>query len=276
MNLDLIRNKLSSLNKIGDSEKIDYDKIFWKPGLGKHQVRIVPSAYNPEYPFSELRFHYVINKFPMIALSNFGKQDPVEDFVKVLRNTSETENWSLSGKLSPRIRVYAPVIVRGEESKGVRLYGFGTTIHKVLLSLAEDEDIGDYTDPINGYDMIVEHTPGTPYAGTVVRIKPKVVPLSTDATQAEQWLKNQPNPLESFKIYDYEFIKNKLTAYLSPEADTPAVLVSEPDVEQKSAPVVEAAPAPSSFKVQTQAKASVTSKFDDLFDDDDDNTDLPF
>lgn len=272
MNLDLIRNKLSSLNKIGDGEKIDYDKIFWKPGLGKHQVRIVPSMYNPEYPFSEFRFHYVLSKFPMIALSNFGKQDPVEDFVKVLRSTSEKENWSLSGKLSPRIRVYAPVIVRGEESKGVRLYGFGTMIHKVLLSLAEDEDIGDYTDPINGYDMIVEQTPGTPYAETAVRIKPKVVPLSTDATQAEQWLKNQPNPLESFKIYDYEFIKNKLTSYLSPEADTPAVSVSESDVEGKPA----SEPAPSSFKVQTQSKTTTTSKFDDLFNDDDDNTDLPF
>ena len=274
MNLDLIRNKLSSMNKSGDGEreKIDYEAIFWKPTLGKHQVRIVPSMYSPDYPFSELRFHYAIAKFPMMSLSNFGKQDPVEDFVKELRKTSDKENWSLSGKLSPKLRVYVPVIVRGEESKGVRLWGFGTIIHKALLSLAEDEDIGDYTDPINGYDMIVEQTPGNPYPDTTIRIKPKMVPLSSDPKLAEMWLKTQPNPIESFNQYDYEFIKNKLEAYLAPEGEvTPA---PAPVVEEK--PAAEPAPAPSSFKVQTQSKATTTSKFDDLFNDDDDNTDLPF
>lgn len=277
MNLDLIRTKLSTLNKMGDSEreKIDYEAIFWKPTLGKHQIRIVPSVYNPEYPFSELRFHYAIGKFPMIALSNFGKQDPVEDFVKELRKTSDKENWSLSGKLSPKLRVFVPVIVRGEESKGVRLWGFGTTIHKALLSLAEDEDIGDYTDPINGYDMIVEQTPGNPYPDTTVRIKPKMVPLSTDAAQAEKWLKTQPNPLESFKQYDYEFIKNKLETYLAPEGEELPVAMPAAVVEEKPEPVVESTPAPAPFRVQTQAKPSATSKFDDLFDDDD-NTELPF
>jgi hypothetical protein len=173
--------------------------------------------------------------------------------------------------LSPKLRVYVPVIVRGEEAKGVRLWGFGTIIHKALLSLAEDEDIGDYTDPINGYDMIVEQTPGNPYPDTTIRIKPKMVPLSADPKLAEMWLKTQPNPIESFNQYDYEFIKNKLEAYLAPEGE--ATPVSAPAVEEKPA----AEPAPSSFKVQTQSKATTTSKFDDLFsDDDDDNTDLPF
>lgn len=270
MNLDLIKSKLSSLNKTGDSEreKIDYDALFWKPTIGKHQVRIVPSAYNPEYPFSELRFHYGIGKFPMLSLSNFGKQDPVEDFVKELRKTSDKDNWSLSGKISPKTRIFVPVIVRGEEAKGVRLWGFGTTIYKALMSLAEDEDIGDYTDPMNGYDMIVEQTPGNPYPDTTVRIKPKMVPLSTDATQAEKWLKTQPNPLESFTQYDYEFIKKKLEAYLAPEGETEdatPVSAKAPTAVQ-SAPSAPAPAAEPTFKLETQPKAAA-SGFDSLFDD---------
>lgn len=268
MNLDLIKSKLSSLNRTGDSEreKIDYEAVFWKPTTGKHQVRIVPSAYNPEYPFSELRFHYGIAKFPMLALSNFGKQDPVEDFIKELRKTSDKDNWSLSGKISPKTRVFVPVIVRGEEAKGVRLWGFGTTIYKALMSLAEDEDIGDYTDPMNGYDMIVEQTPGNPYPDTTVRIKPKMVPLSTDATQAEKWLKTQPNPLETFTQYDYEFIKNKLTAYLAPQGeDSLPVDVQPAEVSPTktfdSTPAVEP-----TFKLETQPKAVATG-FDSLFGD---------
>jgi hypothetical protein len=259
MNLDLIKSKLDSLNKTGDSEKIDYEKIFWKPTLGKHQVRIVPSAYSPEYPFSELRFHYNLGKGTIIALSNFGMQDPVEDFVKELRKTSDKENWSLSGKLYPKLRVFAPIIVRGEEDKGVRLWGFGAVIHKALLSLAEDEDIGDYTDPMNGYDMIVEQTPGNPYPDTTVRIKPKMVPLSTDASRAETWLKNQPNPIESFKKYDYEFIKKKLEEYLTPTDQDSSAPVDSPSVPKE--------PSRSTFKAESQPMVKPSSGFDTLFDD---------
>lgn len=257
MNLDLIKQKLNSLNKVGDSERIDYDKIFWRPTNGKHQIRIVPSAYTPEYPFAELRFHYSISKNSMLALSNFGMQDPVEDFVKELRKTSDKENWSLSGKLYPKLRIYAPIIVRGEEEKGVRLWGFPQGIHKALLSLAEDEDIGDYTDPMNGYDMIVEQTPGNPYPDTTVRIKPKMVPLSTDAAKAEMWLKTQPKPIESFRKYDYEYIKKKLEEYLTPSDGEPTALVEERPQE-----VVKP-----TFKADSQPKVSSTTGFDTLFDD---------
>ena len=161
MNLQQIKAKLNALNKTDDRERIDFENLFWKPTNGKHQVRIVPSAYTPEYPFTELKFHYALGKFPMLALSSLGKQDPVEEFVKELRKTSDKDNWSLSGKISPRTRIFTPVIVRGEEGRGVRLWGFGTNIYKALLALAEDEDIGDYTDAMNGYDMIVEQVPNS-------------------------------------------------------------------------------------------------------------------
>lgn len=269
MNLDQIKAKLNALNRVDDRERVDYSEMFWKPTTGKHQVRIVPSAFSPEYPFSELKFHYGIAKFPMIALSNFGKQDPVEEFVKELRKTSDKDNWSLSGKISPKTRVFAPVIVRGEEAKGVRLWGFGTNIYKALLALAEDEDIGDYTDPINGYDMIVEQVPGTPYPTTTVRIKPKSMPLSADATQAEMWLKTQPNPLEAFTQYDYEFIKKKLEAYLTPgteEAETAPALPSEPAVDAPTPHPSMQSSAPSfDFEAGAKPKGMVAS-FDDLFD----------
>ena len=273
MNLEQIKSKLAGLNNNGqEREKVDYEKVFWKPTNGKHNVRIVPSVYDPSFPFKELKFHYNIGKFPMIALSNFGKQDPIEEFVKELRKTSDKENWSLSGKISPKTRVFAPVIVRGEEDKGVRLWSFGTNIYKALLALAEDEDIGDYTDVMNGYDMVVEQTPGNPYPTTTVRIKPKTSALSTDNAKVELWLKEQPNPVDTFTQFDYEYIKKQLQGYLSPgEAEAPA----EP--AESIAPVT--APAQETdldkalgsnktdFTLETAAvgKKDTVSKFDDLF-----------
>lgn len=277
MNLDAIKAKLNALNNNGqEREKIDYDKIFWKPTNGKHNVRIVPSVFTPDFPFKELKFHYNIGKFPMIALSNFGKQDPIEEFVKELRKTSDKENWSLSGKLSPKTRVFAPVIVRGEEEKGVRLWSFGTNIYKALLALAEDEDIGDYTDVMNGYDMVVEQTPGNPYPSTTVRIKPKTSPLSTDNVKVKTWLKEQPNPTESFTQFDYEYIKKQLHGYLNPGEE---VTQAPAEAAESIAPVLPVEGETDldkalgsnktdfTLETATVGKKTNASKFNDLFDE---------
>ena len=53
------------------------------------------------------------------------------------------------------MRTYAPVVVRGEESQGVKFWGFGKTVYQELLSII-DPDYGDITDPISGRDVSVE------------------------------------------------------------------------------------------------------------------------
>ena len=272
MNINAIRAKLDSLNNNGqDREKTDYSKIFWKPEIGKQTVRIVPSALNPDYPFTELKFHYGIGKYPMIALSNFGKQDPIEEFVKELKKTNDKDNWSLAGKLYPKTRIFAPVIVRGEEDKGVRLWGFGVTIYKALLALAEDEDIGDFTDVINGWDMVVEMQKGNPYPETTVRIKPKQTPLSDDSTSVESWITTQPEPLQSFTEYDYDFVKKKLKEYLDPNAveESPAPPAQGSDKKQEDKLPESLGQQKTDFTLETATVGNkdTVSKFDDLFNE---------
>jgi len=265
MDLNAIKAKLAEMSSgNNDREKIDYDKVFWKPTTGKHQLRILPSVFNPAFPYTEMKFHYGIGKYPMVALSNFGKQDPIEEFVKELRKTSDKDNWSLAGKLTPKVRVFAPVVVRGEEDMGVRLWGFGKTIFKALLTLAEDEDVGDYTDVINGFDLVVEQAPGNPYPDTTVRIKPKMSPASTDTTLVEKWMKEQPNPMECFTQYDYDFIKRQLMKYLDPNAEdeTPT---TAPSAKPAPADSLEQAFATNTANTAPEKKSNV-SKFDDLFD----------
>jgi len=274
MDLQAIKAKLATLSSNNnDREKVDYEKVFWKPTTGKHQIRILPSIYNPTFPFTELLFHYGIGKYPMIALSNFGKQDPIEEFIKELKKTSDKDNWSLAGKLTPKTRIFAPVVVRGEEDRGVRLWGFGKTIYKALLSLAEDEDVGDFTDPVNGFDMIVEQTPGNPYPETTVRLKPKMSALSGDLKLVENWLKEQPDPKATFTQYDYDFVKRQLQKYLSPEAEeeNPTPPVTVPDIEDDALPpFITGTNKPEkehfSMKAPAEKKKSAASTFDDLFD----------
>lgn len=304
MDLSKIKERLEALNREPQGNSgIDYAAVFWKPENGKSVVRIVPSKYDKDNPFTELMMHQVKGMFrgPVLALTNFGKQDPIEEFRQQLQNLGGKENWSLSGKIQPRARYFVPVIVRGEEDKGVRLWSIGVSLYKALLSLAADEEIGDFTDVVNGTDMIVERTPGNPYPETSIRPKRNSSPLSDDPAQVEKWLNDQPEPIKCFKQYDYDFIKKGLGAYLTggtpagstedkkdgdenPKQDQ-AKTVEQPKAVETAKPVEKKV---GTFKVETAAKPaaapkSITSKFDELFQDDepvgsteDDEDNLPF
>jgi hypothetical protein len=226
MNLNLIQSKLSEMNTPkGGSQKANEKALsFWKPSIGKALVRFVPSNRNPENPFTELYFHYGIGKRTIISPTNFGEKDPIIEFSKELRKTKEPENWKLAKKLEPKMRVFAPVIIRGEEDKGVRLWEFGKEIYQALLSLAADEDVGDFTDIMEGRDMKVEtvgpDTTGTAYNKSTILPAMKTSQLSKDNDEVEKWLETQPDPVSFSKKYTFEEIKQFLVEFLNPEEET--------------------------------------------------------
>ena len=260
MDLNAIKSKLSSLqNQKQGGQKRDMTLILWKPTVGKHSVRIVPSVFNKSYPFKELFIHYGIGNRTMISLENFGEKDPIVEFAKQLRQSSDKENWSMAKKLEPKMRVFVPVIVRGEEEKGVRLWEFGKQVYQELLSIAEDEDVGDYTDPVQGRDVTIETTDGTAngtgFNQSKVRVRTKTTPLSENAADVEKWLNNQPDPLTIFKKYSYDEMRTSLMNWLNPEAEAE---------ETPAAPVVEEAPKTEAYTLNT-AKSSTDQDFEDLF-----------
>ena len=177
MDLNAIKNRLESLNqdtKPKTGEKKDQTLIYWKPRQeGKYQIRFVPSLINQKNPFQEVQMHYGVGKFPIVALTNWGEKDPIVDFTKKLRTTTDSENWRLAKKLDPKLRVFAPVIVRGEEDKGVRLFEFSKTIYMELLSIADDEDYGDFTDVAEGFDFVVNASKVQDRPGFALSLRPK-------------------------------------------------------------------------------------------------------
>lgn len=266
MDLSAIKSKLNALNNQNKgSQKRDMSLIVWKPTVGKHSVRIVPAVWDRSNPFKEVLVHYGIGNRTMIALTNFGEKDPIVEFAKQLAQTGDKENWMMSRKLEPKMRVFAPVVVRGEEEKGVRLWEFGKQIYAELLSLADDPDIGDYTDTIQGRDITIEttgpETNGTSFNQSKVRVRTKTTPLSEDAAEVEKWLNNQPDALTIFKKYSYEEMKDALLNWLHPEettepAATPAAEATEP---------VAAPTKPASFSLGAKPKQNIDEEFDELF-----------
>lgn len=264
MDLSAIKSKLSALqNQKQGGQKRDMSLILWKPTVGKHSVRIVPALWDKSNPFKEIFVHYGIGNRTMIALTNFGEKDPIVEFAKQLASSGDKENWMMSRKLEPKMRVFAPVIVRGEEEKGVRLWEFGKQIYAELLSLADDPDIGDYTDVIQGRDITIEttgpETNGTSFNQSKVRVRTKTTPLSEDAGEVEKWLNNQPDVYTIFKKYPYEEMKEALLSWLNPE-DAEGDVTPTPAAEP-----IKPAAQPASFTLNAKPKANIDDEFDELF-----------
>lgn len=275
MNLDLIKKKLQEVNE-QTAERQDNSALKWSPSNGKQTIRIVPSVENPDNPFTELMFYNKLSKYPILALTNFNEQDPVEEFIETLRATDDKDNWSLSGKISARPRYFVPVIVRGEEDKGVRIWSISTTIYKALLSIAADEEYGDFTDITKGFDFVVEKTPPKTegaYADITIRPKRDNSVLSEDKTQVKKWLTEQPKVLDLFRKPQYDWLKKQLKAYL--EGKPAAEETEAPKAEEKAAEEApkeeakETKPAPKPA-VKPAPKKSTAAKFDELFKDDED------
>ena len=109
MDLNEIKNRLAKLNNKGGSNGTsNFKDNFWRPPR-------------------------------MIALTNFDESDPIMEFAVQLRKSGSDENKELAKKLFPKMRTFAPVIVRGEEDKGVRFYEFGKMVYQELLGVMADE-----------------------------------------------------------------------------------------------------------------------------------------
>ena len=282
MDLSLLKKKLDGLQqKPSTKEKTDYTKIYWSPKVGKQQIRIVPSAFTKSNPFTELKIYYGITNKVMLSPVNFGEKDPIALFASKLREDYNKENFVLAKKLDPKVRVFVPVIVRGEEELGVRLWQFGKQVYEELLNLAIDDEIGDYTDIVNGRDLTVEtvgpESTGTPYNKSSVRVKLKTSPLSENKSQVEKWLEEQPNPTDSFKRYTFEEMKSALEKWLTPEdsAEDEEVIndVSEGSTSESSLPWDESPVAkktPNYALNTSKVKQSKNDQFENLFGGDED------
>lgn len=274
MNLDQIRQRLESMSNPSTSNKENRKNIFWKPQVGKQVIRVVPSKFNPDLQFTEMKFYYGIgDKKVMSSPSNWGKSDPIMEFVKKLRQSNDKDSWRLAKKLDPKVRVFVPIVVRGEEHEGVKLWQFGKNIYTSFLQMASDEEVGDFTDILQGRDIklntVGPESTGTPYNETTISPSLKISPLSEDKEEVEKFLNDQPDPMKIYTPLEFDQMKSALQSFLTPDEEEEDSIISEPaqpfDKEETK----------SNYSLNLKPKAkSKSEQFDDLFGEDKD--DLPF
>ena len=226
MDLNAIRKRLGQLQTTNNRTS-----SLWKPQPGKTQIRIVPYAFNKDNPFIELFFHYNLNNRSYLSPISFGRPDPIEEFAQKLKASGNKEDYQLSKKLEAKMRTFAPVIVRGEESQGVKFWGFGKTVYQELLSIIADPDYGDITDAVNGRDVSVEfisaEESGASFPKTNIRVKPNQTPISDEPSVLELVKTSQKDITEIYQEQSYDDLTNVLNEWLNPSEDSTEEVTQE-------------------------------------------------
>ena len=256
MDIKAIKSRLTTLQATSSTTN-----NFWKPEPGKQVVRVVPYKHNKDNPFIELFFHYSLgNNKTYMSPSSFGRPDPVAEFADKLKSTGNKDEWIQGKRLEPKMRTFAPVIVRGKESEGVKFWGFGKTVYQELLSVIADPDYGDITEAMAGRDIQIERqTPaeaGNQYGKTTVRVKPNQTPITEDKEVLESVLNNQADLTELYTEPSYDELKEVLANYLNPsdESEETTTTTTPAATTQKPSPA------------QTEKKTeNVEDAFDQLF-----------
>lgn len=188
----------------------------WKPDpTKKTTIRILPYQMKG-MPFIETRWHYNLNGKHYLSPMTIDEYDPIVERAREFLKSGTDEDKEVFKTLMPTQRTYVPIIVRGEEDLGVRFWGFGIRTYKLLASLFEEN--GDFINPINGHDLVVDYKPADKAAGrrfpetTVVPVM-KVNSVSDDEEYLEKVIENQPNLVgDIFQVASAEELEEAFNA----------------------------------------------------------------
>ena len=179
-----IKKMREKLNKLNDKSGKGKTTQYWKPiENADSSIRIVPTEDGD--PLKEYYFHYLRSekKFQSVLCpkKNFGENCPMCDLVSKLYKEGDEESRKMAKDMSAKQRFFSPIVVRGEEEKGVQLWGYSKTIYEELLKLMLNPEYGDITDPDEGLDLVVSSSKkaGKMFAETSLTPKRKSSPLAS-------------------------------------------------------------------------------------------------
>jgi hypothetical protein len=257
INLDKMKAKLTTLN-----EKAGGNNNFWRPQDGNQTIRILPTA--DEDPFKTFHFHYNIGKSGGILClnKNFGEDCPACNLTRELYREGDEGSVRMAKDFTARQRFFSPVLVRGEESEGPKIWGYGKKVYETLLQLVLNPEYGDITDPDAGTDLDLQYgkPAGASFPQTNLTPKRRTTPMCTDISSAEcqELLEKIPDFDGLFEKKSAEDIRQLVQQAMTEGADAEEVSsetrVTATTTEKK---VVEATS-------ESGKKTNVDDAFDDL------------
>lgn len=287
LDLEAIKKRVAELSGVKKSSNVQ----MWKPEIGEYKIRCLPCKQAQEgQPILERYYYYIGDNKGILAPHQFGKPDPINDLIRKLYSSGKSEDKDLANKLRAKMRAYVPVIVRGQEDKGVMIWSMGKPVYQRLLSFFIDEEVGDILSPTDGFDLKVSitHTPGKMFKGkpsldTTVDPARRPSKLHDDPAVAQKWLESIPNIDDMWPLKSTQEIEAILNNWLSGGATAEEThaggttrgptttddldnLVGELKQEKSAAPVVEEKK-PAKKTDSSKKKQTLDEAFDELMEE---------
>ena len=226
INMDKMRQKKNLLENRGSGNS---NVNFWRPtDNSETTIRILPTSDGD--PFKEFWFHYNLedaqgNKVSgfLSPKKNFNEDDPLDDYIRSLFGDGSEESIKMAKDLMARQRFFSPVIVRGEEDKGVQVWGYGKMVYQNLLNLVLNPEYGDITDPEEGTDLVIHYgkPAGAQFPQTKITPRRRPSNLTEDEEKSAQMLEDIPDFKEIFERKTPEAVQQILDDFLL-RGDTPS------------------------------------------------------
>lgn len=233
--INLIRKKIAELGNANKSKKNggDEEKLkYFKPSIEVAEIRICPYNDGKGQPIQQIDYYDSpkLTDRRIVAPKQWGLPDPVADLYNELsKDRSNDATWNLMKELRVKECYYVPIIVRGKEKEGVKIWELNRVILNQIYSLLAHPDFADEDlfDPKTGYDFILTCTDsgkkisfkGAQHVVKNYDIKPrrKSSPLASTKEEIEAIVDSVPDLNAHFKKYvmNEEKLKGVVANYLS-------------------------------------------------------------
>ena len=215
IDMSKMRDRLTKLQ----TKSTGGSSAFWRPSDGGQTIRIVTTKDGD--PFKDFFFHYNVgsNSGFLCPKKNFGEECPVCDFSSKLYKEGDDESVKMAKELTARQRFFSPVLVRGEENLGVKIWGYGKMAYETLLNLVLNPEYGDITDIEAGTDLDLHYgkAPGQSFPQTKLTPKRSTSNVCIEATPeaCKEILDGVPDIDSLFEKKSTEEVQGFLDEFLS-------------------------------------------------------------
>jgi len=166
-------NRLSTTNTNSRKKGKNIFDYIWRPTSGTSTIRIVPNKKDPEWPFYMAYLHgrdFVtkigLANYEFASPKTFQQEDPAEIFANKLYREDYENNKQFIKYFTPQKYYYIPILVRGKESSGIKVWPVNTKTYEKIFNIMntifeeEGEESSKIFDLKRGTDLVLTKVSG--------------------------------------------------------------------------------------------------------------------
>lgn len=149
LNLEYLKDRMNQISPKSEEKTINY--VTFEEGKS-YDIRFLPLE-NGSFCEEFWIYYGIANQFFRCTFKN-NKPDPVhEKHMQLMTNAQYRNDKKFMKPFIPKLKCVAPVIIRGQEDKGVQVFTFTEYVYSDIIRIFLDEKYNNAVDPVHGYDV---------------------------------------------------------------------------------------------------------------------------